>query len=249
MPLEPLQVLSAARRELPRTADKPRLIIAGATGVLGAEVLRRLAGLHRFEGTYILAREPIRAGMRGVDALLVEEDEPIGRWPAASAETGLVMFDPPRLFNDRERALWTPLPEQLVQVATWMRRCGVKTLVVVLPHDIGQLPEGLKRGLANLDEQAVASLAFERLVIVRSTRRPQGGARRNVLQSVAHWMLSVTKYMVPSSEQPVRAVKVAEFVAAALEFAPSGVHVAASETVWRAAQGDVRVAVQSWLAA
>jgi hypothetical protein len=60
-------------------------------------------------------------------------------------------------------------------------------------------------------------------------------------------MLAVGRYMIPSSEQPVRAVKVAQFVAAALRFAPQGIHVAAPETVWRAAQGDVEPAVRQWL--
>ncbi len=53
--------------------------------------------------------------------------------------------------------------------------------------------------------------------------------------------------MVPTSEQPVRAVKVAQFVAAALQLAPAGIHVAAPETVWRAAQGDPRPVVREWL--
>jgi hypothetical protein len=60
-------------------------------------------------------------------------------------------------------------------------------------------------------------------------------------------MLSVTKYMVPSSEQPVRAVKVAELLAVALRLAPPGIHVAAPEVVWQAAQGDVREVVARWL--
>jgi hypothetical protein len=60
-------------------------------------------------------------------------------------------------------------------------------------------------------------------------------------------MLSVFKYMVPSNEQPVRAQRVAQFVAHALELAPSGIHIAAPETVWRAAQGDVRAEVARWL--
>ena len=37
------------------------------------------------------------------------------------------------------------------------------------------------------------------------------------------------------------------FVADALALAPPGIHVAASETVWKAAQGDVRPAVAAWL--
>ena len=235
MPAEPFQ------------ERKPRLLIAGATGVLGAEVLRRIAGLHRFERTQVLAREPMRDGMRGIDCLLVEEAVAPHRWPLAPADTGLVMFDPPRLFNDRERALWTPQPGQLVEVAAWMHRSGVTTLVVVLPHDLGRLPEALKRGLASLDEQAVAALGFDRLVIVRSARKPASKASAGLLHGLAGWMLSIMKYMVPSQEQPVRAVKVADFVAAALEMAPPGVHVAASEMVWQAAQGDVSQAVRAWL--
>jgi hypothetical protein len=60
-------------------------------------------------------------------------------------------------------------------------------------------------------------------------------------------MLSVFKYMVPSSEQPVRAVKVAEFVAMALALAPPGIHIAAPDTVWLAAQGYLRGTLLRWL--
>jgi hypothetical protein len=52
---------------------------------------------------------------------------------------------------------------------------------------------------------------------------------------------------VPSSEQPVRAAKVAEFLAAALQLAPPGIHVAAPQTVWQAAQGDPYATVREWL--
>jgi hypothetical protein len=61
-------------------------------------------------------------------------------------------------------------------------------------------------------------------------------------------MLGIFKYMVPSREQPVRAVKVADFLAAALRLAPPGIHVAAPETVWLAAQGDTEKVARDWLA-
>jgi hypothetical protein len=221
-------------------------VIAGATGALGNELLRRLVGLQQFGATQVLAREPIRAGLRGVGVTVVPSDCPED-WPAGSAEVGLVMFDPPRLFYDRERALWTPAPAQLPALAGWMRRSGVHTLAVVLPHAQGRLPDALKRGLAGLDEQAVAAQAFERLLIVRSAQKPAALEARSFLAAVADWMLSVTKYMVPSSEQPVRAAKVAELVAVALQLAPPGIHIAAPETVWRAAQGRTREVVGDWL--
>ena len=246
MHAEPFQVLRGARAPAAPIARKPRLVIAGATGVLGNEVLRRLVGLQQFETAQVLAREPITAGLRGVTTTVVAGDSPL-QWPAAAADLGVILFDPPRLFYDRERALWTPRPEQLVEVARWMRRSGANTLAVVLPHAQGRLPEALKRGLADLDEQAVAALGFERLLIVRSAQKPAPAAASGKLAAIAHWMLSITRYMVPSSEQPVRAAKVAQFVTAALQLAPPGIHVAAPETVWHAAQGDLDAAVRQWL--
>jgi hypothetical protein len=248
-PISPLHVLQAAQRPLPAAQSLPGLLVAGATGATGNEVLRRLLGTQRFALVHVLAREPITAGLRGVNPLPVppaQADTP-DAWPLQPATAGLIMFEPPRLYHDRERALWTPQPAQLPALAAWMRRCGVRTLAVVLPHAQGRLPEALKRGLASLDEQAVAALGFERLLIVRSARKPQAGDASGILEKTAAWMLSVLGYMVPSSEQPVRAAKVAELVDFALRTAPPGIHIAAPELVWQAAQGDLRGVVAHWL--
>ncbi len=67
------------------------------------------------------------------------------------------------------------------------------------------------------------------------------------LPRVAQFMLGVFKYMVPSAEQPVRADKVAELVQYALALAPPGIHIAAPELVWQAAQGDLPGVVARWL--
>ena len=102
------------------------LLIAGATGALGHELVRRLAGRHRFDHTLVLAREPIRDGLQGVETVLAPET-PIAQWPPVKADTALVLFEPPRLYYDRERALWTPEPAQLpalAALAARMRRAG-----------------------------------------------------------------------------------------------------------------------------
>lgn len=231
---------------MPTQPIQARLVIAGATGVLGNEVLRRLVGLQMFAQTYVLAREPITEGLRGVRTHVVAGDAP-AQWPLLAADTAVVMFDPPRMFYERERALWTPRPQDLPALAGWLRAGGVSTLAIVLPHAQMRLPESLKRGLADLDEHAVAALGFARLLIVRSAQKPHAQAGGHPLARLARWMLGVLRYLVPSSEQPVRAVKLAEFVALALQLAPPGIHVAASETVWHAAQGDMREAVAAWL--
>jgi hypothetical protein len=241
----PIQELPPARsRSL--TQRKPRLVVAGAAGALGNEVLRRLVGLQQFESAQVLAREPITPGLRGVTPTVVASDSP-AHWLPSPAETGVIVFDPPRLFHERERALWTPRPDQLPELARWMHRSGVTTLAVVLPHAQGRLPEALKRGLASLDEQAVAALGFERFLLIRSAQKPGPALASGFLPGVAHWMLSIFGYMVPSSEQPVRAAKVAELLAVALQLAPPGIHIAAPEVVWRASQGDLRETARQWL--
>jgi hypothetical protein len=242
---DPLQVLQAASRPTSSVA-RPRLLIAGATGALGNEVLRRLVGSSRYAATQVLAREAMRDGLRGVQTLVVPSDDP-AEWPPARADVAVMLFDPPRLFYDRERALWTPTAGQVLPLARWLRAGGVRTLGLVLPHAPGRLPDALKRGLANLDEQALAGLGFDRLLIVRSAQKPADVAHAKVLARLAHWMLGIFKYMVPSSEQPVRAVKVAELLAVALEIAPPGIHVAAPEVVWQASQGSAREAAARWL--
>lgn len=231
----------------PPAAGKPRLLIAGATGVLGNEALRRLVGSGAFADTQVLAREPITAGLRGVQAMVVPATDP-AEWPPGAADVAVVLFDPPRLFYDRERALWTPAPQQLLALAQWLRASGVRTLAVVLPHAPGRLPEALKRGLASLDEQAVAGLGFERVLFIRSAQKPAAITHADAPTRLAHWMLSIFKYMVPGSEQPVRAAKVAELLSVALRIAPAGIHVAPPELVWQAAQGAVQEAARQWLA-
>lgn len=249
MHAEPFQVLRAqGPGAAAPAARKPRLVIAGATGALGNEVLRTLVGLQRFQTTEVLATEPITAGLRGVSTWVAAGADP-AQWPPTRADTAVVMFEPPRLFYDRERALWTPVPAQLVALARWLRASGVGSLAIVLPHAQMRLPEALKRGLASLDEQAVASLGFERVLIVRSAQKPETETGGHALVALARWMLSVFRYMIPSSEQPVRAAKIAQFVSLALQLAPAGIHVAASETVREAAQQpDMRDFVARWLA-
>jgi hypothetical protein len=238
--------------------DRPRLIVAGATGVLGNEMTRRLVGGGRFGHTELLASEAMSTGMQAVGISLVGAG-PIDDWAVrpTTLHTGVVMFEPPRLYHGRERSLWAPQPEQLPALARWLRRCGVQTLVVVLPHASGRLPEALKRGLANLDELEMSALGFERLLLVRSARKPEAGARGNVFENTAAWMLSTLAYMIPASEQPVRPAKLAHFVDTALQFLPKGTHVAPPELLWRANQtvarsegsDSMQALVRGWLEA
>lgn len=251
----PLHALQSSLRPSAKVPVRPPLLIAGATGALGSEVLRRLAGSGRFSHAEVLAREPMATGLAQVSITLAPEGDPAA-WAVRPLQgaTAVVMFEPPRLFYDRERALWTPSPEQLPALARWLRRCGAQTLVVVMPRAQGRLPDALKRGLANVDEHDIAALGFDRLLLVRSAQKPAAQKSAGFLRATAAWMLSTLSYMIPQTEQPVRPSKLAEFVEAALCVLPEGTHVAAPELLWQAGQspshgrqGDMHSVVQAWL--
>lgn len=89
-------------------------------------------------------------------------------------------------------------------------------------------------------------------MIVRTAQKPTTALQGNAPEKLAAWMLSIFSFMVPSSEQPVRATKVAELVDRVLQQLPPGTWVAAPELVWRAAQADaqqMRRVVDDWLVA
>jgi len=266
--------MSHASVQDPSSTGTRRLLIAGATGPLGHELLQRAFGMQRLGACEVLVREPMKVGVRGVTATVVPETDP-SHWPVTPAHAGLILFEPPRDFHGRERApthpasrgslppegaglpwggpaagpgaIWVPTPEQLPALARWMRTCGVTTLAVVLPHARGRLPDALRHGLANLDEHAVASLGFDCVVFVRVPHAPQAAAGLDPLSTLADKMLSIFKYMVPSTEQPVRAARLAELIVAALELAPPGIHVSAPHHLWQSADADPQTAVRQWL--
>ena len=151
------------------------------------------------------------------------------------------------MYHDRERALWAPSRPTCRRSRAGCAPAACRRWPSCSRTDQGKLPEALKRGLASLDEQAVVANGFERVILVRSARKPANAKFANPAERLAAWMLSVVRFMVPSSEQPVRASKVAELVDIALRIAPPGVHVAAPELVWESAQGDMEAVARRWL--
>ena len=245
-PPHPLHVLQGAHRQADPIQRAPALIIAGATGALGNEVFRRLVGSARYRQVHVLAREPVRAGMSRMALALCAGDDPT-LWSPLQADVGVVMFEPPRMFYERERALWVPSPDTLHALAGWLRRSGVHSLVVVMPHAQGQLPVALQKGFASLSEQMVSTLGFERVVWVRNAeKRVPAQSPSGLLQRLRDLVLSMFSYMVPASQQPLRTAHVAHAVSLALLHAPAGVHVLSHEMLWHASRTDMAQASKAW---
>jgi hypothetical protein len=229
-----------------RRAAGPRVLVAGGGGELGSALLEQLLGERHFVQVSVLVTQPVQTALRGLHTVA---------WPldghAALERTAVVVFDRQRGANGREEAFFKPLPEQLPSLAQGLQARGVRHLLVVMPHSPASLPDALKRGLASLDEHAVAKLGFEHLVFMRSAQAPDAERLTHPAQRLAHWMLSQLQMMVPQRERAVRSLKVAQFaaqVAAQLPGSPPGTRVVPPEVVWEAAQAPrVATLARQWL--
>ena len=231
-----------------RRAAGPRVLVAGGGGALGSALLEQLLGARHFAQVSVLVTQPVQAALRGLVSVMWGEALAPN---AALDRTAVVVFDRQRGVNGREDAFMKPQPEQLPALAAWLQSRGVRHLLVVMPHAQASLPDALKRGLASLDEHAVATLGFEHLVFMRSAQAPNHERHEHPAQRLAHWMLSQLQMMVPQRERPVRVAKVAQFaaeLAARLPSSPPGTRVVPPEVVWEAAQAqNIATLATHWL--
>lgn len=236
----------ALRGQAPKRGVDPRptVLVAGGGGPLGSAVLEHLLG-GGFAHVRVLATQGFSATLRGLEPVFA------GALPVPLAALAIVVFDRERHANGRDAAFLRPVPETLPTLARTLHEAGVRHLLVVLPHAPASLPQALREGLANLDEQAVAALGFEHLVILRSAQAPADGPASGGWQRLADAVLAQLRVMTPQAQQPVRAAKVARLAVAlarALPASAPGTRVMPPEVVWLAAQQrDAQPLVQAWL--
>lgn len=244
----PDQALAAAARPASTPGAAPRrVLVLGGGGALGAAVLERLLGSGRFAQVGVWTIGPLQAAMRRLEPV------PEPAWEAWAADTALVVFDRQRHANGRDDAFGRPDPAALPALAAQLKAAGVCTLVVVVPHTPGLLPQALKAGLASLDEGAVAELGLQHLVFMRPAQAgAAGGTMPGAPARLARWLLSQLHWLVAQRDQPVRTTTVARVaarLAAVLPDAGGGTRVMPPELLLAAAQRpDDDAVVDAWLA-
>ncbi len=236
-----LQDIFAAQHQRGPKATGGGVVLAGGAGHLGSALVRQLSAHAELLGALrLMSSELHQATPLGISDLVAPEG-PVADWPAPSwsAQSAVIAFEPRRDFYQRETAIWVPEPGCIAPLCRWLHAGGVRHLVLVVPHTQAQLPQGLRSALASLDEQAVASVGFDHVILLRAAQAPKHTTHANPLERLAHAMLSIVRYMIPERERPVRAQHIAELAAECLAWAAKhpqpAVRVASPETVWQIA--------------
>lgn len=228
-----------------------RALVVGGGGALGSALLGEALVAGRFQQVAAAVTAPLATAVRGFDALPAAA---LRAGDAHGAETAFIVFERARHSNGRDDAFLQPAPDDLLPLATALRGAGVRRLLVVVPHAPALLPHALKAGFASQAEGAVAALGFEHLVFLRAAQAGAAESSGSRLQRFAAWWLGQLALMVPTREQPVRAVRLAALVvqlARLLPAAAPGTRVLPTDVLWQAAQGDADAAgavLAGWLA-
>jgi hypothetical protein len=241
--------LAAALRPAAARSAGGGILVVGATGRLGAAVLDALLARRHFHPVQVVVNTGMHAVPRGLDPIPVtglgplpepgsasDRAAPLLR-PLAGPRTALLLFDRGADRLGRDRVFHAAEPADLRPLALRLHARGVRRLIVLSPLHERTLPEGLRRGLADLDEQAVSGLGFEHLIFVRPAAAGSGpdGRRERLGHRLARLMLAQLHWMVPVSQRPLRQRDVADFVLAVLsrldEWTP-GTRIATAEVLW-----------------
>lgn len=207
--------LQGASRAPPVVRAVESLVVLGAGGTLGSAVLECALSQTGFAPVRAVVREPLASALRGLEVCQASRALALQLPPTTTA---LMVFERERRSNGRDDAFTQPASAELLPWAQALARCGVRRLLVVLPHAPSMLPAALKQGFASSDEHALATLGFEQVLILRPAQRTaasQGAAAAaGRLQRFADGWLAQLHWMVPASEQAVRTATLAGLVVA-----------------------------------
>ena len=252
----PLQALQGALRPAATVRQRGPALVLGAGGWLGSALLTRVLGAgHSRVGAWVDGdahwRGSSHRGLVGVPAATwTAPDEAAQRtWAGATA---YVLLERAGLTGPRDAVFPCPSADDLPALGAALLRLGVTRLVVVVPHGSNALPAALAHGFADLQEQALGALPFERLLLVRASQTAADGHGGGWLQRLAALWWAQLRWMIPSNEQPLRSVALAQVVvnATALlhEVQARGVRVLPQALASRAAhaQAGWRPVLQDW---
>lgn len=145
---------------------KPRLIIAGATGLIGSHAIQQIAQIgDHISHVYSVTRR--RVGSSSADLTEIVSNTLSFQEGLIHAELGLICLGTTKKQSGSNQALYAIDHDLVIHVAEQMKACGVKKLAVVSSY--GATPNSSSHYLRCKGEMErdVAQIGFDKLLLVR----------------------------------------------------------------------------------
>ena len=152
--------------ESDETGGKRRVLLAGATGLVGGHCLHKLLRGGTFDEVHALARRPIDIGESRLHLLITAFDDLDQRRPVV-AHAGLCALGTTIAKAGSQTAFRRVDHDAVVAYARWARRGGVATFVLVSSVGAAKDARSFYLRVKGQTEEEVAQVGFPRLVILR----------------------------------------------------------------------------------
>ena len=220
-------------------SEPRRIVLVGATGLIGATQIERAVGRNRYRITAIARREaPLPAGARM--ALLVADPADWGQAiAAADADTIVIALGTTWRGSGRNEAVFRATDKDLVVAcAQAAKTAGVKRCIVVSSVGAAASSRNFYLRVKGEVEDALAKLKFERLDILRPGLLRGSRAERRPAEKLAMFATPLVDRLLHGGARKYRSVRATAMADAILHLAaekPRGRFVHEHDAIMRAA--------------
>jgi uncharacterized protein YbjT (DUF2867 family) len=223
----------------PPKPDPIRIVLVGATGLIGTTLIERAVGRERYRLTAIARREaPLPAGARM--KMLVADPAKWGQAiAAADADAIVIVLGTTWRAAGRDEAVFRASDKDLVLAcAQAAKAAGVRQCIVVSSVGAAISSRGLYLRVKGEVEDALAKLKFERLDILRPGLLRGPRAERRPAEKLAMFASPLIDPLLHGGARKYRSVRAATMADAILQMAaerPRGRFVHEHDAIVRAA--------------
>jgi uncharacterized protein YbjT (DUF2867 family) len=221
--------------------DAPAALLAGATGLIGRELLVRLLAAERRQRVTVLARKPMTTTLARDPRVTVLVGDMAALASAAGAIDDVYIALGTTIKVAGSEAAFSAVDLDLVvAIARAARAAGARRLAVVSALGADRRSRVFYNRVKGEMEESVAALGYDSVVFARPSlllgdRASLGQPTRRVEAFAAH-VLGPLLPLLPAGVRPIEASAVAAAMVVALEQATPGTHVLSSADLQRLAR-------------
>ena len=204
----------------PPKSDPMRIVLVGATGLIGTTLIQRAVGRERYRLTAIARREaPLPAGAR-MEMLVADPANWGQAIAAADADTIVIALGTTWRASGRDEAVFRGTDKDLVLAcAHAAKAAGVKQCIVVSSVGAAMSSRGLYLRVKGEVEDALAKLRFERLDILRPGLLRGPRSERRPAEKLAMLATPLIDRLLHGGARKYRSVKATTIADAILQLA------------------------------